>query len=71
MTQSDELSERSKKRIPGGVNSPVRAFQSSRRDIRLLLRKQRVHIFLMWMEMNILTTSARGDRVSWAMRMRQ
>ena len=36
-----------------------------------LLKKQRVHIFLMWMEMNILTTFVRGDRESWAMRIRQ
>ena len=28
MTRSEELFEKSKQRIPGGVNSPVRAFQS-------------------------------------------
>ncbi|MFR5487262.1 hypothetical protein [Eubacterium sp. AF19-12LB] len=32
MTQSDILFEKSKKRIPGGVNSPVRAYKSVGRN---------------------------------------
>ena len=70
MTRSEELFEKSKQRIPGGVNSPVRAFQSVG-GTPAFIKKQRVHIFLMWMEMNILTTFVRGDRESSAMRTRQ
>ena len=38
-TRSKELFERAKKRIPGGVNSPVRAFQSVHREAPIFVKK--------------------------------
>ena len=45
MTQSDELFERSKKRIPGGVNSPVRAYQAVGRNPVFIKKAKGSHIF--------------------------
>ena len=45
MTKSDELFEKSKERIPGGVNSPVRAFKSVGRNPIFIKSAKGAHIF--------------------------
>lgn len=45
MTQSDILFEKSKKRIPGGVNSPVRAYKSVGRNPIFVKKGMGSHIF--------------------------
>ncbi len=45
MTRSEELFEKSKKRIPGGVNSPVRAFQSVGGTPAFIKKAKGSHIF--------------------------
>ncbi len=45
MTRSEELFEKSKQRIPGGVNSPVRAFQSVGGTPAFIKKAQGSHIF--------------------------
>ena len=45
MTVSDELFEKSKERIPGGVNSPVRAYKSVGRNPIFIKKGQGGHIF--------------------------
>lgn len=45
MTQSDILFEKSKKRIPGGVNSPVRAYKSVGRNPIFIKKGTGSHIF--------------------------
>ncbi len=45
MTKSDELFEKSKERIPGGVNSPVRAFRSVGRNPIFIKSAKGAHIF--------------------------
>ena len=52
MTRSEELFERAVNRIPGGVNSPVRALLTVQRDVK----------YTMWTERNIQIISAPGDR---------
>lgn len=51
-TESEQLFEESKKYIPGGVNSPVRAFGSVGR-YPIFIKKQRVPVYSMRMEGNI------------------
>lgn len=45
MTKSDELFEKSKNRIPGGVNSPVRAFRNVGRNPIFIKKAKGSHIF--------------------------
>lgn len=45
MTRSEELFEKSKQRIPGGVNSPVRAFQSVGGTPAFIKKAKGSHIF--------------------------
>lgn len=45
MTESESLFERSQKRIPGGVNSPVRAFGSVGRTPLFIKKAKGAHIF--------------------------
>ena len=45
MTRSEELFEKSKQRIPGGVNSPVRAFQSVGVTPAFIKKAKGSHIF--------------------------
>lgn len=47
--------------IPGGVNSPVRAFQSVHRDAPIFAKKRRELIFGMKMRIDIWTIFALGD----------
>ena len=60
MTRSEELFQRAVKRIPGGVNSPVRAFGSVD-EAPDLSREQLEAKFLMWTEMLIQIISVPGD----------
>lgn len=45
MTKSDELFEKSQKKIPGGVNSPVRAFRNVGRNPIFIKKAGGAHIF--------------------------
>lgn len=64
MSMSEKLFEQAQKVIPGGVNSPVRAFKGV--GVRLfLLRKQQVRILSTATTSNILTTLALGARWYW------
>lgn len=51
-TESEQLFEESKKYIPGGVNSPVRAFCSVGRS-PIFIKKRKVPVYSMRMEGNI------------------
>ena len=50
--KSKELFERAQQSIPGGVNSPVRAFKSVG-GTHYLLKKQKALTFMMQMAINI------------------
>lgn len=52
-TESEQLFEESKKYIPGGVNSPVRAFGSVGRSPIFIKKKRKVPVYSMRMEGNI------------------
>lgn len=60
MTKSEELFQRAVKRIPGGVNSPVRAYGSVTEAPRFIQGAVGCKI-LMWTETNTLTTLIPGD----------
>jgi len=45
MTRSEELFERAKKTIPGGVNSPVRAFKAVGGTPRFMARSDGAYIY--------------------------
>lgn len=51
-TESEQLFEESKKYIPGGVNSPVRAFGSVGRS-PIFIKKQNAPVYSMRMGGNI------------------
>ncbi|MEJ7672732.1 MAG: hypothetical protein WKF59_08465 [Chitinophagaceae bacterium] len=53
INKSNELFERAKQSIPGGVNSPVRAFKSVGGTPSFYQIMQKALIFLMRMEINI------------------
>ncbi len=59
MGRSEELFERAVKVIPGGVNSPVRAYGSVGMTPRLSMAL-RARIFLTWTERSISITLAPG-----------
>ena len=61
MTKSEKLFERAVKRIPGGVNSPVRAYGSIGEAPRFI-DGQTAATFTMWTATAILTTLIPGDR---------
>ena len=58
-TKSEELFERAQKLIPGGVNSPVRAFRAVGRT-PFFVERRRGRICMMRMETVIWTMSAPG-----------
>lgn len=59
-TRSKELYERAKVHIPGGVNSPVRAFRAVNRTPRFM-ESAKVIVLWMPMEMNISIMYVPGD----------
>ena len=61
MTKSQELFKRAVNRIPGGVNSPVRAYGAIG-ETQDLYREQQEAVFLMWTDRNTQIISAPGDR---------
>jgi len=61
--QSRKLQRRAERFIPGGVNSPVRAFRAVGGDPLYIVRGQ-VRTFGMPMAVSMWTTSAPGDRSS-------
>ena len=67
--RSEELFIESEKYIPGGVNSPVRAFKAVREHLSLFTG-QRVQGYLMRTEMNILIMYVPGDHVSLVMQIK-
>lgn len=70
MTRSEELFEKSKQRIPGGVNSPVRAFQSVGGTPAFIKKAKGSHIFDVDGN-EYIDYVCSWDRESWAMRIRQ
>ena len=50
-----------KKQIPGGVNSPVRAFEAVGRTPSFIKNAYKDSIFMMLMAMNLLIMYVRGD----------
>ena len=58
---SNQLFEKAKQHIPGGVNSPVRAFKSVGGN-PIFIKKRQVLIYLMKMIINILIVLHRGDQ---------
>lgn len=52
MTKSEELFKKAQNIMPGGVNSPVRAFNAVKKT-PFLSKKHKVHIFMMQTEINI------------------
>ena len=60
MNQSKQLLERAKKRIPGGVNSPVRAFNAVEGTLRLS-KEHKVVGCMMKMIIGIWILSDHGD----------
>ena len=67
---SEKLFERSRAVIPGGVNSPVRAFNSVGGTPHLP-RRLRARTCTMRTATSTLTWSARGARRFWVMRIRR
>lgn len=61
MTKSEQLFERAKKRIPGGVNSPVRAYGSIG-EAPVLSKVQTDAGLRTWTGITILITSVPGGR---------
>jgi glutamate-1-semialdehyde 2,1-aminomutase len=70
MNRNEQLFERAQRSIPGGVNSPVRAFRSVGGTPRFFTRGQGAYL---WDADGSATstTSARGARRSWDMRIRR
>ena len=62
--KSEELYKVALDLMPGGVNSPVRAFGAVGRTL-YLLTMQRVPMFMMWMAISLLTMFVPGDWNSW------
>ena len=50
---SKKIYEKAKKSIPGGVNSPVRAFQSVDKEYQFLLKEEEELNFMMKMKMSM------------------
>lgn len=57
---SEKIYEKAINIIPGGVNSPVRAFKSVKRSHPIFIKKEQVLKFGMRIIMNILIISALG-----------
>ena len=62
MTTNAELFERAKRVIPGGVNSPVRAFRAVGGTPRFIVRAEGAYLFDAEGHRARSTTSARGGR---------
>lgn len=62
MENSKVLFEKSLEKIPGGVNSPVRAFGSVGGSPLFIKSANARTTFTMWMAMNLLIMYVRGDR---------
>ena len=60
--QSRKLHKRAEMLIPGGVNSPVRAFRAVGGDPPFIVRGQGSHIWDAGRQRDTSTTSARGVR---------
>ncbi len=59
--KSEALFKKSKEIMPGGVNSPVRAFRAVNQN-PVLLRGQKVQRYMMLMAVNIQTMCVHGDQ---------
>lgn len=66
MTKSEEFFKMSLNKMPGGVNSPVRAFNAVKKP-RFLLKGRKVHISMMLMAINTLIMYVLGALVFWVM----
>ncbi len=67
LDKSRELQRRAEQLIPGGVNSPVRAFKAVGGDPPFLVRGEGAYV---WDADGLIATlimSARGGRSSWGM----
>ena len=66
MTKSEEFFKMSLNKMPGGVNSPVRAFNAVKKTPFFVERAQ-VHISMMLMAINTLIMYVLGALVFWVM----
>lgn len=66
MTKSEEFFKMSLNKMPGGVNSPVRAFNAVKKT-PFLLKGRKVHISMMLMAINTLIMYVLGALVFWVM----